>query len=105
MFLAAFGMLMAIVGTPFHPEIVNYRWIAIGLAIGSVVGGSMGLRIPMTAVPQRTALSHALGALAASLLGISDSVRHAAVRLDRVKMTTIGLEVVNGSLTFTGSLM
>jgi H+-translocating NAD(P) transhydrogenase subunit beta len=105
MFLAAFGMLMAIVGTLFHPEIVNYRWIAIGLAIGSVVGGSMGLRIPMTAVPQRTALSHSLGALAASLIGISEYVRHVGVGLDSVKMTTIGLEVVIGSLTFTGSLM
>ena len=105
MFLAAFGMLMAIVGTLFHPEIVNYRWIAIGLAIGSIVGGSMGLRIPMTAVPQRTALSHSLGALAASLIGISEYVRHVGVGLDSVKMTTIGLEVVIGSLTFTGSLM
>src|SRR5437773_4615749 len=66
MLLAAFGMVMAIAGTLFHPEIVNYRWITLGLAIGSVVGGSMGLRIPMTAVPQRTALSHSLGALAAS---------------------------------------
>jgi len=105
MFLAAFGMLMAIAGTLFHPEIVNYRWIAIGLTIGSIVGGSMGLRIPMTAVPQRTALSHSLGALAASLIGISEYVRHAAVGLDSVKMTTIGLEVIIGSLTFTGSLM
>jgi H+-translocating NAD(P) transhydrogenase subunit beta len=105
MFLAAFGMVMAIVGTLFHPEIVSYRWIAIGLTIGSIVGGSMGLRIPMTAVPQRTALSHSLGALAASLIGISEYVRHLAVGLDRVKMTTIALEVVIGSLTFTGSLM
>jgi len=105
MFLAAFGMLLAIAGTLFHSEIVNYRWITIGLAIGSIVGGSMGLRIPMTAVPQRTALSHSLGALAASLIGISEYVRHAAVGLDSVKMTTIGLEVIIGSLTFTGSLM
>jgi proton-translocating NAD(P)+ transhydrogenase subunit beta len=105
MFLAAFGMLMAIVGTLFHPEIVNYRWITIGLVIGSIVGGSMGLRIPMTAVPQRTALSHSLGALAASLIGISEYVRHVGAGLDSVKMTTIGLEVVIGSLTFTGSLM
>src|SRR2546422_901840 len=105
MLLAAFGMVMAIAGTLFHPEIVNYRWITPGLAIGSGVGGSMGLRIPMTAVPQRTALSHSLGALAASLIGISEYVRHVAVGLDSVKMTTIGLEVVIGSLTFTGSLM
>src|SRR5262249_56756793 len=51
------------------------------------------------------ALSHSLGALAASLIGISEYLRHVAVRLDSVKMTTIGLEVVIGSLTFTGSLM
>src|SRR5207237_8230215 len=62
MFLAAFGMLMAILGTLFHPEIVNYRWITVGLLTGSIVGGAMGLRIPMTAVPQRTALSHSLAA-------------------------------------------
>src|SRR6266699_723366 len=104
MFLAAFGMLMAIAGTLFHPEIVNYRWITIGLTIGSIVGGSMGLRIPMTAVPQRTALSHSLGALAASLIGISEYVRHVGVGLDSVKMTTIGLEVVIGSLTAAGKL-
>src|SRR6266480_6357116 len=105
MLLAALGMLMAIAGTLFHPEIVNYRWITVGLLTGSIVGGAMGLRIPMTAVPQRTALSHSLGALAASLIGISEYVRHVAVGLDSVKMTTIGLEVVIGSLTFTGSLM
>ena len=105
MFLAAFGMLMAIGGTLFHPEIVNYRWITLGLVIGTVVGGGMGLRIPMTAVPQRTALSHSLGALAASLIGISEYVRHVLIGLNSVKMTTIGLEVIIGSLTFTGSLM
>jgi NAD(P) transhydrogenase subunit beta len=104
MFLAEFGMLMAIVGTLFHPEIVNYKWIALGLLIGSIVGGTMGLRIPMTAVPQRTALSHSLGALAATLIGVSEYVRHAGV-LDRVKMTAMGFEVVIGGLTFTGSLM
>ncbi len=65
MFLAAFGMFLAVVGTLFHPDIVTYRWIASAWPIGAVVGGTMGLRIPMTAVPQRTALSHSLGALAA----------------------------------------
>ncbi len=104
MFLAEFGMLMAIVGTLFHPEIVNYQWIALGLVIGSIVGGTMGLRIPMTAVPQRTALSHSLGALAATLIGIAEYFRHAGL-LDHVKMTTMGFEVVIGGLTFTGSLM
>src|SRR5436189_1697886 len=104
MLLAAFGMVMAIAGTLFHPEIVNYRWITLGLAIGSVVGGSMGLRIPMTAVPQRTALSHSLGALAATLIGISEYVRHHE-GLHGLQMLPLGFEVVIGGLTFTGSLM
>jgi NAD(P) transhydrogenase beta subunit/4TM region of pyridine nucleotide transhydrogenase, mitoch len=75
MALAAFGMMVAVVGTLFHPHIVTYRWIALGFAIGAVVGGTMGLRIPMTAVPQRTALSHSLGALAACLVGVSEYFR------------------------------
>src|SRR5207253_1431884 len=69
MFLAEFGMAVAVIGTLFHEDIVDYTWIIIGFAIGAAVGGSMGLRIPMTAVPQRTALSHSLGALAATLVG------------------------------------
>ena len=101
---AAFGMLMAVVGTLFHPEIVTYKWIILGFIIGSIVGGTMGLRIPMTAVPQRTALSHSLGALAACLVGISEYFRHHGV-LSAVVMIPLGFEVVVGGLTFTGSLM
>jgi len=104
MFAAEFGMAMALAGTLFHPAIVEYRWILAGLAIGSVAGASMGLWIPMTAVPQRTALSHSLGALAATLVGISEYIRHFG-GIERVLMTTLGAEVVIGGLTFTGSLM
>lgn len=104
MFGAEFGMLMAVVGTLFHHEIVTYKWIIIGFIIGSIVGGAMGLKIPMTAVPQRTALSHSLGALAACLVGVSEYFRHHGA-LSRVVMTPLGFEVVVGGLTFTGSLM
>src|SRR6266852_4874379 len=104
MFLAEFGMLMAVVGTLFHHEIVSYQWIIIGFVIGAIVGGTMGLRIPMTAVPQRTALSHSLGALAACLVGISEYFRHHG-ELSKVVMTALGFEVVIDGLTFTGSLM
>ncbi len=104
MFLAEFGMLMAVVGTLFHHEIVTYQWIIIGFFIGAIVGGTMGLRIPMTAVPQRTALSHSLGALAACLVGVSEYFRHHG-ELSKVVMTALGFEVVIGGLTFTGSLM
>jgi len=107
MLLAAFGMAVAIIGTLFHEHIKwpsGYLIIAVGLAIGTVAGGTMGLRIPMTAVPQRTALSHSLGALAATLVGISEYVRESH-HLTSLHMTPLGFEVVIGGLTFTGSLM
>jgi NAD(P) transhydrogenase subunit beta len=104
MFLAEFGMLLAIVGTLFHRDIVTYKWIAAGLGVGSIAGGSMGFWIPMTAVPQRTALSHSPGALAATLIGVSEYMRLSS-HMERVLMTAIGLQVLIGGLTFTGSLM
>jgi H+-translocating NAD(P) transhydrogenase subunit beta len=108
MFLAEAGMAVAIIGTLFNPEInaAGYWWIGIGLAIGAIVGGSMGLRIPMTAVPQRTAISHSLGALAAALVGIAHYIQyHGTPEIGSLEMTPLGFEVVIGSLTFTGSLM
>jgi H+-translocating NAD(P) transhydrogenase subunit beta len=106
MFLAEFGMAVAIVGTLFDSriELGGYAWIALGLLVGSSAGGSMGLRIPMTAVPQRTALSHSLGALAATLVGIAEYLRHQH-ELGAAQMTPLGFQVVIGGLTFTGSLM
>jgi NAD(P) transhydrogenase subunit beta len=106
MFLAEFGMAVAVIGTLFDPRIPawGYAWIVVGLVIGSVVGGSMGLKIPMTAVPQRTALSHSLGALAATLVGIAEYVRYLDQR-GSAEMLPLGFEVVIGGLTFTGSLM
>src|SRR5213596_1292798 len=72
MHLAEFGMLMAIIGTLVHLEIITYTWIILGLVLGSLVGLVMGLWVPMTAMPQRTALSHAFGAFAAALVGIAE---------------------------------
>jgi NAD(P) transhydrogenase subunit beta len=103
MIMAAAGMCAAVFGTLFHPEIHNYLYIAIGLVVGSAIGIPMAM-VPMTAMPQRTALSHAFGALAASMVGIAEYVIHGAA-LGPIKMGALGLEVMLGSLTVTGSLI
>jgi NAD(P) transhydrogenase subunit beta len=104
MHLAEFGMLMAIIGTLMHHEIVTYTWILSGLAVGSVVGLAMGVWVPMTAMPQRTALSHAFGAFAAALVGISEFYREGG-HLETITMSALGFEVMLGALTTTGSLL
>ncbi|HYN85797.1 MAG TPA: NAD(P)(+) transhydrogenase (Re/Si-specific) subunit beta [Pyrinomonadaceae bacterium] len=104
MHLAEFGMLLAIVGTLLHHDIVSYELIIAGLIVGGAVGGAMAYWVPMTAMPQRTALSHAFGAFAAALVGIAEYMRHGA-ELEGVKMGAINLEVMLGALTTTGSLV
>jgi len=104
MHLAEFGMLMAIIGTLLHHEIITYTWIITGLVIGSLVGLAMGVWVPMTAMPQRTALSHAFGAFAAALVGISEYYRLGG-HLDTITMGALGFEVMLGALTTTGSLL
>lgn len=107
---AALGMLIAVVGTMLHHEIISYTWIIVGLLIGGLIGAGMSIWMPMTAMPQRTALSHAFGALAASLVGIAEYYNnvvapHAGGTMPTYKMAAIGFEVLFGSLTVTGSLM
>jgi H+-translocating NAD(P) transhydrogenase subunit beta len=98
------GMLLAVMATLLRAEIVSYEWIAVGLFIGSAIGVPMALFMPMTAMPQRTALSHAFGALAASLVGISEFYLNTP-HIERFTMGALGFEVLLGCLTFTGSLM
>lgn len=97
------GMALAIIGTLFHHGIVDYRWIAVALVLGSILGVFLGM-VQMTAVPQRTALSHAFGALCVTLVGTSEYYLQAP-NVPPFMMAVLGVEVILGSLTFTGSLM
>jgi NAD(P) transhydrogenase subunit beta len=104
--LAALGMLAAVVGTLLHHDIVRYEWILVGIVVGSAVGAAMAIFMPMTAMPQRIALSHAFGALAATLVGLAKyDILMADGELHRARMAAIAFEVMFGSLTITGSFM
>jgi NAD(P) transhydrogenase subunit beta len=104
--LAAFGMAVAIVATLLQARIVSYQWIVVGAAVGAIAGYPLGMWVPMTAMPQRIALSHAFGALAATLVGISEYLLGiSAGALARPTVAALSLEVFFGGLTITGSLM
>ncbi len=99
------GMAAAIVGTLLHPEIVSYTWIIVAVVVGTAIGVPLS-RVALTAVPQRTALSHAFGGLAAGLVGTAKySLWLQDGELTTFRMGAIGVEVILGYVTFTGSLM
>jgi H+-translocating NAD(P) transhydrogenase subunit beta len=103
---AALGMLLAIVGTLVNHEIVRYDWIIAGLVIGTVIGYPLGMFVPMTAMPQRIAISHMFGALAATLVGIAEYHTHGShAGASRATMAALGFEVLFGALTISGSFM
>ncbi len=97
------GMVLAIAGTLLHHGLVDYKWIAIALVLGTGIGIPLGL-VQMTAVPQRTALSHAFGAFCVTLVGTAEFYLRSP-DVPRFMMAVLSMEVILGSLTFTGSLM
>lgn len=108
-FAGVAAMLLAVVGTLINPAIMasNYKWIALAVVIGSAIGVPLSW-VPLTAVPQRTALSHAFGGLAAGLVGVSEfyiSFSEPGLELGYFRTAALCAEVLLGFLTFTGSLM
>src|SRR6476620_9338975 len=102
--LAVAGMAIAIVGTLMQQTIIDYRWIALGLGVGTVVGIPLGTRVPMTAMPQRIAIALTFGASAATLVGIAEYHDHRET-LALGQRIAVALEVVLGSLTVAGSFV
>src|SRR5271165_7101750 len=96
------GMLLAVVGTLLRHEVVNYEWIVIALMIGTAIGIPLAVLMPMTHVPQRTAISLACGALASALIGTAEYYRRFP---HGFTMVALAIEVLLGFLTVTASLM
>ncbi len=87
--LAEIGMLLAVVGTLLRGEIIQYQWILVGVVVGSIIGTLMAIFMPMTAMPQRIAISHSFGALAATLVGIVEYYER-GLTLDHGTMAALG---------------
>jgi NAD(P) transhydrogenase subunit beta len=104
---AALGMLFAIAGTLLNHTIIDFRWIVSGLVLGIVIGYPMGMWVPMTAMPQRIAISLTFSALAATLVGVAEY--HSDVSSGHppgaAKMAALCFEIMLGSITVGGTIV
>ena len=100
-------MLFAIAGTLLNHTIVDYRWIVGGLVIGVIIGYPMGMWVPMTAMPQRIALSLTFSALAATLVGIAEYYTEitSVGTLSHGKMAALNFEIMLGAITVGGTIV
>lgn len=100
----ALGMLLAFGATLLAIHVQRYELVALAVVVGGIIGAIMALKMPMTAVPQRTAISHAFGSLAAALVGTAEYYQHTP-QIDLFTMAILAGEVILGYLTFTGSII
>ncbi len=106
--VAAVGMLVAIAATLADARVVSFLWIAVGMAVGTLIGAVAAQRVKMTAMPQMVALFNGVGGGAAALVAASEY--HVAAdagveSLDAKIAVSIMFSAVVGSVSFAGSLV
>jgi len=101
-FAGVFGMALAVTATLGAFEVGRVDLLIGGVVVGSGLGAPIGLKVGMTAVPQRTAMSHAFGSLAVALVGAAEYYL-GAPSIDPFSLSVLSAEMILGFLTFTGS--
>lgn len=114
-FLAAIGMIMAIVATIlFHRKdgepIGNIGWILIAMVIGTVIGWVIAKRVKMTAMPQLVSFFNGMGGAAAALISMMEFPHVSTELIARTGMANghvlaILLGLVIGSVSWAGSMI
>src|ERR1700730_11203601 len=95
---ASLGMAIAIGATLLAYQIQRLDLLLGALAVGLVLGFPIALRVPTTALPQRTAMSQAFGSLAVALVGVAEyNVDYPNVPL--FTMSVLSAEMILGFLT------
>jgi NAD(P) transhydrogenase subunit beta len=105
--LAMIGMFIALVGVVASTEGVGWWAIAVGTAIGAIVGVYAALKVKMTAMPQMVALYNGAGGGAAALISTVEFyvVRGGTIAMDDVIAISLVLSAIIGAISFAGSII
>lgn len=109
--VSAAGMLLAVVATLLTRG-MSYQWIAVGLAVGAIIGAWAASAVKMTGMPEMVALFNGFGGLASLLVGWVEyhenwvgGVRQAVIENPLATLVAVFFAVLIGGVTFTGSLV
>lgn len=104
--IGALGMLIAVVATFLHKDIISPYWILIGMLIGTVLGIYLARVVKMTQMPQMVGLLNGFGGIASALVAFADYLINWQVSSTKVDwLVTVVLSLLVGLVTFTGSLV
>jgi H+-translocating NAD(P) transhydrogenase subunit beta len=105
--LGAGGMALAVAVTLAQEGLENYLLIAIGIAIGAVIGVVGARSVKMTAMPQMVALFNGVGGGAVALIALAEfhNLAPEAGGLEGNEAVAIPLSALIGSISFAGSMI
>lgn len=103
--LAALGMFIGVAVTLFDQQILTYEYIIAGVLIGSAIGAVAAKKVEMTAMPEMVAIFNGFGGGASALVAWGEFSREMPTAFAPQDIVTIGLSILIGSITFTGSFI
>lgn len=108
-FISAVGMLVAIVAAVLSNLDVSFLWIAVSMALGSVVGIVAAKKVAMTAMPEMVALFNGFGGIASLLVAWAEYQSYVSDKtLASTAPAQLGIvmfTILVGAVTFTGSMI
>jgi NAD(P) transhydrogenase subunit beta len=113
--IGALGMLVAVIVTLLKMQgeggIVGWELILGGLALGSLIGGVMAVRVQMTGMPEMVGTFNGFGGAASALVAVSEGLSQDLTKLETwslgriVFAVAVGMSLLIGWVTLTGSLV
>lgn len=102
--LGALGMLVAILATLCHHQVLGLGAILTGMVVGSLIGTVLAVRIEMTAMPQLVALFNGFGGGASLFVAGAEWIRLEPPIALNISSATAASGIV-GAVTLLGSLV
>ncbi|MBT3584309.1 MAG: NAD(P)(+) transhydrogenase (Re/Si-specific) subunit beta [Halobacteriovoraceae bacterium] len=101
--LSSVGMLTAILVTLISKDIVSFKWIMLGMGLGTIIGIAGARLISMTSMPEMVAVLNGFGGIASLFVGWAAYLGNP--QLNTFSATTIIISILIGGITFTGSFI